>query len=235
MAGISKNPQTIQSMFSSIAPRYDLLNRLLSFGRDRYWRRFAVNLLPKKKDGMFLDVASGTGDIALEIIRQSPDTKVIGIDFSEQMLQLGKKKIIDTGHQDRIELRFGDVTAIPYEDKTFDASIIAFGIRNIPDYKKGIREMARVLHDGGTLVILEFTSLQSRFFQMIFRFYLQKILPFIGGIISGKKKAYTYLSDSVLDFPGPVELKKIMEDSGLRDVKYYPLTFSIVTVHVGIK
>jgi demethylmenaquinone methyltransferase/2-methoxy-6-polyprenyl-1,4-benzoquinol methylase len=222
-------------MFSSIAPRYDILNRLLSVGRDRYWRRFAVSLLPKKESGMFLDVASGTGDIALEIVRQFPDARVIGIDFSEQMLEFGNKKIIDAGHQDRIELRFGDVTALPFDDHTFDASIIAFGIRNIPDYNKGIREMARVLHKGGTLVILEFTSLQSRFFQVIFRFYLHKVLPFIGGVISGKKKAYKYLSDSVIDFPRAHELKRIMEDCGIKDVKYHKLTFSIVTVHVGRK
>lgn len=235
MSELAKNPLKIQSMFSAIAPRYDLLNKLLSLGRDRYWRRFAVNQLPIIKEGLFLDAATGTGDVALEIIKQRPDARVIGVDFSDKMIELGKEKILETGNQDKIELRFGDITSLPFEDKTFDAAIIAFGIRNIPDYKKGIGEMARVVKDGGKIAILEFTIVQSQFFKLPFRLYLSKVLPVIGGIFSGRKGAYKYLSDSVLDFPEPEEFKKIMEEIGLKEVKYYPLTFSIVTVHVGIK
>ncbi len=232
----SKNPLKIQAMFSAIAPRYDLLNRLLSFGRDRYWRRFAVKQLPDIEGGMFLDVATGTGDVAVEIVRQyNRKTRVIGTDFSEQMLELGRKKIEELGCQGQIDLRFGDVTNLPFDDRTFDAAIIAFGIRNIPDYKKGIQEMTRVLKAGGRIVVLEFTSVQSRFSRSLFRLYLTRILPVMGGFISGKKTAYKYLSDSVIDFPAPGEFKKIMEDSGLREVNFYPLTFSIVTVHVGTK
>lgn len=223
-------------MFSSIAPCYDLLNKLLSFGRDRYWRRFAVNKLPKKEAGMFLDVATGTCDVAIEIVKQSsPNTKVTGIDFSDQMLELGRKKIIKMGYQKQIELRFGDVASLPFDDKAFDAAIIAFGIRNIPDYKSGIMEMTRVVKDGGKIVILEFTSAQNRFFKWPFHLYLTKVLPFIGEIISGRKGAYKYLSNSVLDFPNPGELKKVMEEAGLREVKYYTITLGIVAVHVGIK
>ena len=235
MNKLAKNPIRIQSMFSMIAPRYDLLNKLLSCGRDHYWRRFAVSHLPVTKNGMFLDAATGTGDVALEIIKQRPEAKVIGVDFSEEMIKLGKEKIFRTGSQDKVELRFGDITSLLFEDKTFDAAIIAFGIRNIPDYKKGIGEMARVVKDGGKIVILEFTSIQSQFFKLPFRLYLSKVLPVIGGIISGRKGAYKYLSDSVLGFPEPEEFKKIMEEMGLKEVKYYPLTFSIVTVHAGIK
>ena len=138
MSKLSKNPSGIQEMFSSIAPRYDLLNRLLSFGRDSYWRRFAVSQLPKMKNGAFLDVATGTGDVAIEIARQhGPGIKITGIDFSEQMLELGTEKISKTGYQGQIDLRYGDITSIPYNDRTFDAVTIAFGIRNIPDYKRG--------------------------------------------------------------------------------------------------
>ncbi|GBE05431.1 demethylmenaquinone methyltransferase [bacterium BMS3Abin10] len=236
MSKPAKNPAKIQTMFSSIAPRYDLLNRLLSLGRDRYWRQFAVSRLPKKQASQFLDVATGTGDVAVEIIKQhGPDTRITGIDFSEGMLELGKKKISDLGYQQLIDLRRGDVTSLDFEDEVFDAAIIAFGIRNVPDYKKSIMEMARVIKKGGRVVILEFTSMQSRFFQWIFRLYLEKILPFLGGLISGRKTAYKYLSDSVMDFPPPEEFKKIMLDSGLKEVEYHRLTFSIVTVHVGIK
>lgn len=236
MNTLSKNPSKIQAMFSSIAPRYDLLNRVLSFGRDRYWRRFAVNQLPVKKGGVFLDVATGTGDVALEVVKQhAQNTQVIGIDFSNQMLDLGREKIIKMGYQKQIELRFGDITSLSFKDTTFDAAIIAFGIRNIPDYKSGIMEMARVVKYGGKIVILEFSSAQERFFKGLFRLYLTKALPLIGEIISGRKGAYRYLSNSVLDFPGPEELKKIMEDIGLKEVKYYTLTFGIVAVHIGIK
>ncbi len=232
----AKNPEKIQSMFSSIAPRYDMLNRLLSFGRDRHWRRFAVDKLPKADSGKFLDVATGTGDVSIEIVKQhAPGTKIIGVDFSKEMLKLGREKIVALNYQDQIELRHGDATSLPFEDDVFDAAIIAFGIRNVPDYNKGISEMARVLKKGGKAVILEFTSIQSRFFHSLFRIYLGKVLPMIGGLISGRKKAYKYLSDSVIDFPNAEELKQIMETTGLKDVTYYKLTFSIVTVHVGTK
>ncbi len=236
MRQIEKNPAKIQLMFSSIAPRYDLLNKLLSFGRDRYWRKFAVNTLPKKETGLFLDVASGTGDIAIEIVRQSArSTKIIGVDFSEQMLEFGIKKIKKMNLNGQIDLRFGDITSLPFEDKVFDGAIIAFGIRNIPDYKTGIKEMARVVRDGGKVVILEFTNAQTEVFKWPFRVYLTKLMPWIGGIISGRKSAYTYLSNSVLDFPDPGQLKKVMEKSDLKDIEYHTLTFGTVAVHVGTK
>jgi demethylmenaquinone methyltransferase/2-methoxy-6-polyprenyl-1,4-benzoquinol methylase len=236
MNTVQKNPLKIQEMFSSIARRYDLLNNLLSLGRDRHWRRFAVKQLPDKQDALFLDMATGTGDIAIEIARQYPyGTRIIGMDFSSEMLRLGNEKIKKTGYDDRIELRYGDITSIPYNSDTFDAAIIAFGIRNIPDYHQGIAEMSRVIKKGGRLVILEFTSIQSKPFRKIFRWYLKYILPFIGGIISGKRGAYKYLSNSVMDFPSPEGLKKIMEQAGLKNVHYHRLTFSIVTVHIGEK
>ena len=231
----SKDPAKISSMFSSIAPRYDLLNRLLSLGFDRCWRRFAVNQLPKSENAKFLDVATGTCDVALEIVKRYPDAKVVGVDFSEGMLELGREKVKKAGLQDRIEVRFADVTSLPFEDNTFDASIIAFGIRNVQDYRKGIEELGRVLKSGGKVVILEFTSIQNRFFRRPYRFYITKILPLIGEIISGKKGAYKYLPSSMLDFPGPEEFKKTIEEAGLQDVKYYKLTFGITAVHVGTK
>jgi demethylmenaquinone methyltransferase/2-methoxy-6-polyprenyl-1,4-benzoquinol methylase len=231
----SKDPAKISSMFSAIAPRYDLLNRLLSLGFDSCWRRFAVKQLPKIDNAKFLDVATGTCDVALEIVKRYPDAKVVGVDFSEGMLELGKEKVKKAGLQDRIEVRFADVTALPFDDNTFDASIIAFGIRNVQDYRKGIEELGRVLKSGGKVVILEFTSIQNRFFRKPYRFYITKILPFIGEIISGKKGAYKYLPSSMLEFPGPEEFKKVIEETGLQDVKYYKLTFGITAVHVGTK
>jgi len=223
-------------MFSTIAPRYDLLNRVLSMGIDGYWRRFAVNQLPRAENARFLDVATGTCDVALEIVKRFPaDSKIVGVDFSEGMLELGREKVRKAGYQDRIDIRFADVTSLPFEDNLFDASIIAFGIRNVQDYRKGISEMGRVVKRGGKVVILEFTSIQNPFFRAPYRFYITKVLPLIGELVSGKKGAYRYLPSSMIEFPAPEEFKKAMEGTGLRDVKYHKLTFGIAAVHVGIK
>ena len=230
----AKDPAKIRTMFSTIAHRYDLLNTLLSLGIDRYWRKFAVSRLPKVENARFLDVATGTCDVALEIIKRYPqDAKVVGVDFSDGMLELGREKVKNAGYQDRIEVRFADVTSLPFEDNTFDASIIAFGIRNVQDYKKGISEMGRVVKSGGSVVVLEFTSVQNRFFKPLYVFYITKVLPLIGEIISGKRGAYKYLPDSMLNFPSPENFKKAMEETGLQDVGYYKLSFGITAVHVG--
>jgi len=231
----AKDPAKIRTMFSTIAPRYDLLNRVLSLGIDGYWRRFAVNQLPKVENAKFLDVATGTCEVAMEILKRYPDAKVAGVDFSEGMLELGREKVRKSGHQGRIDVRLADVTSLPFEDNTFDASIIAFGIRNVQDYKKGIAEMGRVVKGGGKVVILEFTSIQNRFFKLPYRFYITKVLTFIGEMVSGRKGAYKYLPSSMLEFPSPDELKKSMEETGLQDVKYYKLTSGITAVHVGTK
>jgi demethylmenaquinone methyltransferase/2-methoxy-6-polyprenyl-1,4-benzoquinol methylase len=230
----TKDPAKIQTMFSTIAHRYDLLNRVLSLGIDRYWRKFAISLLPKVEKARFLDVATGTCDVALEIIKRRPsDTKVVGVDFSEGMLELGREKVRGAGLEESIDVRFADVTALPFDDNSFDGSIIAFGIRNVQDYKKGISEMGRVVRSGGRVVVLEFTSVQNRFFMPLYRFYITKALPFIGELVSGKKGAYKYLPDSMLGFPSPEEFKGAMEETGLVDVKYHKLTFGITYVHVG--
>jgi len=232
----AKDPVKIQTMFSTIAPRYDLLNRVLSLGIDGCWRRYAVDQLPKVKNARLLDVATGTCDVALEIVKRfPPDSKVVGVDFSEGMLELGREKVRKAGYQDRIDVRFADVTSLPFEDNTFDASIIAFGIRNVRDYKKGISEMGRVVKRGGKVVILEFTSIQNPFFRAPYRFYITKVLPFVGELVSGKKGAYRYLPSSMIEFPGPEDFKKAIEETGLLDVRYRKLTFGIAAVHVAIK
>ncbi len=228
-----KDPAKIQTMFSTIAHRYDLLNRVLSLGIDRHWRRFAIDQLPKPDNARYIDIATGTCDVALEIIKRVPGSKVNGVDFSEGMLELGKKKVNDAGLKDRIEVGFGDATALPFDDDTFDGSTIELGIRNVQDYKKGISEMGRVVKSGGKVVILEFTTLQNPVIKPLYVFYITKVLPFIGEVISGKKGAYKYLPDSMLSFPLPEEFKEAMEEMGLEDVTYHKLTLGIVAVHVG--
>jgi demethylmenaquinone methyltransferase/2-methoxy-6-polyprenyl-1,4-benzoquinol methylase len=229
----SKDPVKIQTMFSTIAHRYDLLNRVLSLGIDRHWRKFAVDNLVKTENAHYLDVATGTCDVALEIVNNLKGSKVTGVDFSEGMLERGKEKIEKAGQHKKIDVRFGDATDLPFDDSTFDGSIIAFGIRNVQDYKKGISEMARVVKKGHRIVILEFTTVQNTFFKPLYSFYITKVLPFIGELISGKRGAYKYLPDSMLHFPVPDALKKTMEEAGLQDVRYYKLSFGIVAVHVG--
>jgi demethylmenaquinone methyltransferase/2-methoxy-6-polyprenyl-1,4-benzoquinol methylase len=234
MDNSAKDPVKIQNMFSTIAHRYDLLNRVLSLGIDRSWRKFAVSQLPMAENPVYLDVATGTCDVALEIIQQISGSRVTGVDFSEGMLELGKVKVKNAGYQERIDVRFGDASNLPFDDNSFNGSIIAFGIRNVQDYKKGISEMGRVVKSGGKVVILEFTTIQNRFFKPLYRFYITKVLPFIGEIISGKKGAYKYLPASMLAFPVPDELKNVMAETGLSDVRYYKLTLGAVAVHVGI-
>lgn len=231
-----KDTAKIEAMFSSIASRYDLLNRFLSLGRDRYWRRFAVGQLPRVESGAFLDVATGTGDIAIEIVRlHASGIRVVGVDLSEKMIELGREKVSKAGYGERIEMHRGSVNSLQFSDNTFDAAIIAFGIRNIQDYKHGITEMARVVKKGGRIVILEFASQQRPFLKGVYRMYITRILPAVGELISGRRGAYKYLPDSVVDFPPPEDLKLIMQDAGLREVKYHTLTFGITTVHVGYK
>jgi demethylmenaquinone methyltransferase/2-methoxy-6-polyprenyl-1,4-benzoquinol methylase len=231
-----KESAKIEQMFSSIASHYDFLNRLLSLGRDRYWRSFAVKQLPPIKEGVFLDVATGTGDVALEIARRFPqEVRIIGIDISDRMIELGREKVRKAGYLNRIELRGGDVNnLLPFQDNAFDASLVAFGIRNVQDHEHAIKEMVRVIKKGGYVVILEFTSLKHPLTRP-YRYYVTKLLPVIGEVLSGRRGAYRYLPDSMKDFPDPETLRVIMQNAGLRDVRYYTLTFGITAVHVGIK
>lgn len=226
----------VREMFSKIAHRYDLLNKLLSLRRDVYWRRFAVGELLKADGGFFLDVATGTGDCAIEILRQGGEKKrIIGIDFTPEMIYAGRKKVEREGLSGCITLLETNAMGLPFDDNYFDGVISAFGVRNFSDIRKGISEMRRVIKENGKVVILEFTNPSNKIFKKIYHLYFKRILPFIGGIISGKRYAYQYLPDSVMEFPDQKEFKRIMEEEGLRDVRYYNLTFGIVAVHVGVK
>jgi len=227
----------VQNMFSSIAPRYDLLNCILSAGRDRYWRRVAVAEFPLDREGTLLDVASGTGDIAIAIIRnaRTPGLKVLGVDFSEKMLELGREKVEKLGMASRIELREGDATALSLPDNYFLGAVTAFGLRNFAEMEKGLKEMLRVVKPGGKVVILEFTTPQNPILKKLYHLYFRHILPRIGGLVSGNRDAYQYLPDSVMEFPSPARLKEIMEICGMRNVRCRLLTFGIVALHVGEK
>lgn len=233
MTKLTEKGRGIRDMFQNIAPQYDLLNRILSFGIDRYWRKFAVRQLQIPEHGRVLDIATGTGDVALTIAAKTSDSvAIIGEDFTQGMLLRGREKIAASSYADRIKLVNAPCEAIPHPSNLFDGITIAFGIRNVVDRNAGLREMCRVLKSGGRAVILEFSTPKSRIFRALYYFYFRRILPAIGGIFS-KRSAYQYLPDSVLDFPAREEFAQMMTDAGFVNVKAHDLTFGIVTVYVG--
>jgi len=235
MTAISEKGRGIRDMFQTIAPQYDFLNRLLSLGIDRYWRSFAVGQLSIPDGGKVLDIATGTGDVALKIAATTPESvTIVGEDFTQGMLVLGRDKIARSRYSKRIALVNAPCEAIPHPDNTFAGITIAFGIRNVVDRSAGLREMCRVLKPGARAVILEFSNPRNRFFRLIYQFYFRQLLPFIGGLFS-KRSAYQYLPDSVLEFPPQEEFCDMMRTAGFAETQYYDLTFGIVSVYVGTK
>ncbi|WP_293174588.1 bifunctional demethylmenaquinone methyltransferase/2-methoxy-6-polyprenyl-1,4-benzoquinol methylase UbiE [Oceanithermus sp.] len=225
--------RAVREMFGEIAPRYDLLNRLLSGGVDQRWRRLAVRLATEKAPRRILDVATGTGDVALLLKRARPEAEVVGGDFTPQMLELARAKAERAG----VDVRFveADALALPFADASFDAITVAFGFRNFADYGRGLAEFQRVLAPGGRAVILEFPPPPKGFLGRAYRFYFWRLLPWIGGVISGKPEAYRYLPSSVERFPEPERLAEMMRAAGFAEVRWRRLTGGIAAVHVGDK
>lgn len=225
----------IGEMFSSIAPRYDLLNRLLSFGRDRKWRRQAVSGAGPARGGRHLDVATGTADVSLEIFRQKgAESFVVGADISLEMMRIGREKAARAGWGGRMAFVRAPGEALPFRDGSFDSASIAFGIRNVGDRNRGLSEMCRVVRPGGRVVVLEFSTPEGALFGALYRFYFTQMLPRIGGLVS-KRGAYAYLPESVLAFPSPPAFAEMMRAAGCATVDYRPLTFGIVTLYVGTR
>lgn len=223
-------------MFSAVAPRYDFLNRLLSGGRDRHWRKKAVDALAPENGERFLDVATGTADIAVEIAcRQPSRIKVMGLDFSGPMLQLGQKKIDAGKLDDTISLQMGSGEQLPFAAGSFHGIICAFGIRNFANADAGLNEMFRVLKDKGRVVILEFSQPTHPLFASLYSIYFNFVLPRVGKQISRHKDAYDYLPQSVAKFPTRLEFAGLMENSGFQKVSFQDMTFGIVTLYQGIK
>ena len=218
-------------MFSRIAPRYDLLNTVLSLGQDRAWRNEAAREALAGGGQAILDAATGTGELALTLKRQRPQASVTGLDFAQPMLEVARGKLQAAGVQ--VGLVQGDVLNLPFEDASFDAVTIAYGLRNLSDVDGGLRQMARVLRPGGRLVILEFPPPPEGAFGRVFRFYFRSVLPRIGGLVSGSREAYEYLPESVLAFPRPPELAARMQQAGFTRVRYRLQTSGISAIHVG--
>ncbi len=226
----------IQSMFGAVAPKYDLLNRLLSAGRDQYWRKVAVDRLSPNPGERFLDLATGTGDIAVEIASRHPSkVKVMGMDFSGPMLRLCHRKIKFKNMEAFISLQKGCGESLPFADASFDGVTTAFGIRNFSNPERSLREMHRVTKTDGRIVILEFSHPSNAFLAAMYQFYFHFLLPQVGKLISDHNSAYHYLPQSVSQFPMREDFASLMQEAGFKEVTYCDLTFGIVSLYQGIK
>ena len=224
----------VEEMFDQIAPKYDFLNHFLSLGIDKLWRKKAIRILKPFQPKEILDLATGTGDLAIAALRLKPD-KVVGIDISEGMLRKGREKLKRKSLQDRIELIQADSEDLPFDDLSFDALTVAFGVRNFEDLQKGLNEMFRVLKPGGAFVILEFSRPERFPFKEIYNFYFFKILPKIGKIISRDGSAYTYLPESVEAFPDGDEFLCRLGDAGFSELSFKRLSFGVASLYTGVR
>ena len=232
-SGLNKKKQ-VQKMFDTISGNYDGLNRVISFGIDVKWRKKVIRIVSDSNPHSVLDVATGTGDLAISLAGTGAK-KIVGLDLSEGMLSVGRKKIKEKGLSGRIEMIQGDSEALPFEDNSFDAITVAFGVRNFENLNKGLSEIYRVLKPGGTFVVLE-TSVPTKFpFKQGYHFYTKNLLPLIGKIFSKDKVAYSYLSESAAAFPHGKKFNNILTKTGFIRIENKPQTMGVATIYTASK
>lgn len=235
ISSISNKKASVESMFDSIAWKYDFLNHLLSFGIDRLWRRRAIKIISKSfKNPYILDVATGTGDLAIAAMKLNPE-KISGIDISQKMLAIGKIKIDRKGYKGKIDLIEADSENIPFCDSVFDVAMVAFGVRNFSDPLKGLKEMRRVIRPEGMIMVLEFSKPTGFPFRTVFNFYFRNILPFFGKLFSKDKSAYRYLPNSVMKFPDNEAFLKLLIEAGFSNTCQIKLTGGVASIYTGIR
>lgn len=223
-------------MFTAISPTYDVLNRVLSLGIDTYWRRQVASFLPKKSEIRLLDLATGTGDQLITLMKKERKIiSAVGLDPSEGMLRIGKNKLLKTSFQHRVKMLHGDALSIPLKDNSIDCITLSFGIRNVVDVDKALAECYRVLSPGGRLLILEFSIPENPWVQKGHFFYLNKVLPKIGKVVSSHPEAYTYLPETIQAFPHGKAFCDILSKNQFIHVTAHPLTFGVTTVYIGEK
>lgn len=231
----NNNGFAIGSLFDRIAGTYDRLNHLLSLNIDRRWRRRAVQEIgrevERQRGGEVLDVAIGTADLTIEILRQGKADRVIGLDVSQQMMAIGQQKVQKAGYADKVRFDYGSALEMPYQDNTFDAVTCAYGVRNFANLQQGLREMCRVLKPGGEVVILEFSYPTNPLVKACYNLYFNHLLPLIGRALSHDKTAYRYLNTSVQGFPYGQAMVKHMKQAGFQHVTFRPLSFGITTIY----
>lgn len=230
----SGKKEQVAKMFDNISHQYDFLNHFLSLNIDKIWRKKAINLLRPLAPKQLLDVATGTGDFALQALVLGPE-KIVGVDISEGMLEMGRKKIVKRGLSDKVELQRGDSENLPFPENKFDAITVGFGVRNFENLDKSLREMFRVLKPGGMVVVLEFSKPRKFPFKQVYNFYFNAVLPKIGRLISKDKAAYTYLPESVEAFPDGDDFVRILKNIGFKNTACKPLTFGISSIYTGLK
>ncbi len=230
----AEKKEQVAEMFNNISPKYDFLNRFLSLGIDILWRKKAIKILQKYQPKTIIDIATGTGDFAVEAMSLKPK-KIIGIDISEGMLQIGQKKIDRKKLTEIISLEYGDSENLNFETNYFDAATAGFGVRNFQDLEKGLVEINRVLKPNGVAVILEFSQPEKFPIKQLYNFYFKNILPFIGKTVSNDTSAYTYLPESVGEFPYGEKFIEIMKNCNFKTVTQKRVSFGIATIYVGIK
>lgn len=227
--------EQVHVMFDRIAPRYDLLNHVLSLGIDRLWRRRVVRAVQEAAPQRILDMATGTGDLAIALARHLPAAQLTGVDLSEKMLDVARRKVADRGLGERIVLRQGDAEHLDFDAASFDAATVAFGVRNFGDLDAGLRELARVLRPGGRLFVLEFSRPRNRVFRALYEFYTFRVLPLIGGAVSRDRQAYAYLPASVGEFPVPDAFLERLAGAGFAKPRARSLSGGIARIYIGEK
>ncbi|WP_299623831.1 bifunctional demethylmenaquinone methyltransferase/2-methoxy-6-polyprenyl-1,4-benzoquinol methylase UbiE [uncultured Tenacibaculum sp.] len=230
---LGKKEQVAQ-MFDTISENYDGLNRVISFGIDVSWRKKVVRLIGENNPKTILDIATGTGDLAMMMTKLNPE-KIVGLDISAGMLEVGKQKIKKAGFDNKIDMVIGDSENIPFEDDTFDAITVSFGVRNFENLDKGLKEILRVLKPGGKFVVLE-TSNPTKFpFKQLYKLHTNVFLPIVGKLFSRDKVAYSYLSESANSFPFGEAFNNILRKNGFKNVKSLPVTFGVASIYSSTK
>ncbi len=228
--------EQVEQMFDNIAPTYDRLNHILSFNIDKLWRRRVVRILRKSNPDMVMDMATGTGDLAIAMARRIKDVRILGIDLSEEMLAVARQKIESEGVSDRIEVKKGDAENLTFVDsETMDAATVAFGVRNFENLEKGLTEIYRTLRTGGKLIVLEFSIPRNPLVRWVYAQYSHRLLPRIGAMLSKDRQAYDYLPDSVEEFPSPERFAEILRDVGFSDIKARSQSFGIAHIYEATK
>ena len=229
-----RKAEQVERMFDHIAPAYDRLNHLMSLGIDRLWRRRAIRWLRPFRPALVLDVATGTGDFAIQACRMLPSASLTGVDLSEGMMQVGRRKVEQAGLAARIDFQREDCEALTFSDASFDAVTVAFGIRNFEHLDRGLREMCRVLRPGGHLVILELSTPDRPPMKQLYRIY-SRLIPLMGRLVSHDRSAYTYLPQSIRAFPQGEVMSESIRRAGFSDVRFRRLTFGVCTLYMATK
>ncbi|MGG4551157.1 demethylmenaquinone methyltransferase [Paenibacillus humicus] len=226
--------QFVHAVFENIAPKYDIMNDIISFRRHKAWRKFTMAKMNMSPGDTAIDLCCGTCDWTISMAEASGG-QITGLDFSENMLQFGRRKVNERGLSDRISLVQGNAMNLPFEDNTFQYATIGFGLRNVPDLHQVLREMQRVVKPGGKVVCLEMSKPTWQPFKGIYYFYFQKVMPLLGKLFAKRYEQYKWLPDSLAAFPGRDELAQIFRETGLQKVEAYPLTGGVAALHIGTK